>query len=195
MPHLHRRLVDAAHRQRSTVGTPPEPAVAAHLLGGDEVGAAPTDRVGGTGVTGERPARTRPVGHPQLAPAHVRDLPAERVGSGVEHRPVDREVFDVAVAEIAREQIAAEREHRQRDVAVGGIRGDAAGAFSEALATRPLFGGQFDVVGGDPTDQLDGIGDQRLPTGGDVGDPQAVDRIVTGPAARRTRLGRRPVTP
>ena len=60
------RLVDAARRDRGAVGAPPVAAEAAHLLGGDEVGAAPRHRSLRVASSGPSPAsgRDRPSSSP-----------------------------------------------------------------------------------------------------------------------------------
>ncbi len=74
VPALHRRGVDPAHGQRAAVGRPPVATHAVHLLGGDEVGAAPRDRLGLVVVTtGEHAPPPVELGDAQQPAADVGD--------------------------------------------------------------------------------------------------------------------------
>ena len=89
-PFRHRCLVDAAGHDRFPVGAPPVAPVPAHLLGGDEVRAAPRHRrsVVGT-VAGEYPRRAVQLAEAQRRTAHVGEA-ARRRDRAVDRTPAPR---------------------------------------------------------------------------------------------------------
>ena len=83
VPALHGRRVDAGDGEGRAVGAPPEAAVAVHLLGGDEVGAAPRDRLGLVGIAaGEEAPAPVELADAQQAAADVGDARASGSGRG-----------------------------------------------------------------------------------------------------------------
>ncbi len=186
VPALYRGGVDSTDRDRVAVGTPPVAAEAVHLLGGDEVGAAPRDRVGFVEVAaGEHPPTAVELADAQEPPAHVGDAARRGIGARVEHRSGDVEWSSGARDQAGHEQPAGEREGDDRSGRVGGVGRDAGRALAGALTPGPLLGGEVLVrrwvVAGE---QIVGIGDESLLPGVGVGDPEAVDRVVAGAAAQ-----------
>ena len=91
VPPLHRALVDPGGEDRVAAGGPPVAAVAAHLLGGHELGHAPRD----VRLLGRREgARARPVGahDVQAAVGRVGDPAAGRVGARIDDRADRRQL-------------------------------------------------------------------------------------------------------
>ena len=147
VPALHRRRVDPGDGEGGAVGAPPVAAVAVHLLGGDEVGGAPRDRLGLVGLAaGEEAPATVELADAQQAAADVGDPLRQRVGSGIEHRAGDGQLAGRAADQPADEQPPADGERRDRDVGVGGEGRDAAGRLAGPLAPGPLLGRQVLVV-------------------------------------------------
>ena len=182
VPALHGRRVDTTDRQRGAVGAPPVAAEAVHLLGGDEVGAAPRDRLRLVVVAaGEDSPAPVELGDAEQPTAHVGDALGERVGPGIEHRAGDGELACRAGDEPADEQPPADGEGGDGDVAVGGEGGDATGRLPRPLAAGALLGREVVVA---PGEEQVGIGDQALLTGRGVDHPQAVDRVGAATAAQ-----------
>ncbi len=129
-------------RRRScvAVGAPPVAAVATHLLGGDEVGAAPRHRVRfGPVVAGERPRRAVELADSQTS-SRCTYATRRAVGSGRGSKTGPSTVSSRASAgeQPPDEQPSAERERDHGDVGVGRVRGDPASALAGALAPGPL---------------------------------------------------------
>ncbi len=182
MPSLHGRRVDTSDRQRGAVGAPPVAAKAVHLLGGDEVGAAPRDRLRLVVLAaGEDSPAPVELGDAEQPPADVGDALGERVGTGIEDRAGDGELACRAGDEPADEQPSADGEGGDRGVAVGGEGGDAAARLPRPLAAGLFLGRQVVVA---PAEECVGIGDEALVAGGGVDHPQAVDRVGATAAAQ-----------
>ncbi len=93
VPALDGPGVDASDGEALAVGTPPVPAEAVHLLGGDEVGAAPRDRFGLVGLAaGEHPPAPVELADAEQPAADVGDAAGGRVGPGIEHGAGDGEL-------------------------------------------------------------------------------------------------------
>ncbi len=187
VPDLHRFDVDAAHGQGGAVGRPPEPAMSAHLLGGDEVGTAPGHGVGVARLGHQAASVALQVRHPQLAAPNEGDLTVVRRGARcrprIEDRPVDRNMSRPGGVEVGGEQLAGERERGERRIFRQCVRCDTAGAFAHSFTPRPFLGRQVGIVAGHGRQQRNRIGDQRFVAGRGVGPPQAIDRVGAGPAA------------
>jgi hypothetical protein len=161
-----------------------------HLLGGDEIGAAPRHR-GCLVVTSEHPRRAVEFADAERRAAHVCDPPGGGIRPGVEHRPVDPELARGTGHETADEQASTERECDHGGGAIGGVGRDAARSLAQAFATRPFFRREFVVVGSQAVgvcvaggEQYPWVGDQTLVARADVEHPQGVHRIVAGRAAQ-----------
>jgi hypothetical protein len=188
MCHTGTRHVDAARGDRRPVRTPPVAALPVHLLGGDEVGAAPRDRVRITRLGDDRARRAVELGHAQLAAAHVRDATAERVGPRIEHRARHRDLACAPGHEPGAEQAAGERERSDRHGLVGRERRDAARP-SRARSRRARSSG-WQVVGQRPASSSTGSttrSSRPMPT-------SATQRQFTGsePPRLRANTTRRP---
>lgn len=132
-------------------------------------------------VAGQLPAAAIELGDAQRASADVGDASGHRVGAGVEDGAVDDQLARLARQQPCHEQVPAERERSDRAGGIGGVGGDAAGAFSHSFASQPLLDRKVLVVGS--IQQVQGVGDQPLLARGDVEHPQAVHRVVAGAAA------------
>ena len=82
----------------------------------------------------------------------------------------------------ADEQSSGEGEGDERSVVVDGVAGDPAGRFAHAFAAGELVGRE--VGGGVVGQELGGIGEEALLTGGGVDRPEAVDRVLAAAAAQ-----------
>ena len=194
VPALHRRGVDAGDGQGGAVGAPPVAAEAVHLLGGDEVGAAPRDRFPLVVLAaGQDPPRAVELADAQQAPADVGDALGQRIGTRVEDRPGHRQLARLARHQPADEQPPGDGEGGDPAVAIGGEGGDAAGALAGPLPAGLLLGRQLLVVAAAEQDL--GVADEVLVAGRRVDDPQAVDRRRCRPGCAGTRCARRPVRP
>ena len=182
VPALHRRRVDTGDGEGGAVGAPPVAAVAAHLLGGDEVGRAPRHRLRLVGVTaGQQAPATVELADAQEAPVDVRHPLRQRIGPGIEHRAGHGQLAGRAADQAADEQPPADGERRDGDGGVRGEGGDPARRLADPLAACPFLGRQGLVVA--PAEDL-GVGDEALLAGGGVDDPEAVDRVGAAAAAQ-----------
>ena len=173
-PERHGAFVHAARRDPLSVRRPPEPATATDLLGGDELGGAPSDAL----LAGELPALPIELGDPEAVPAHVGDAPGTggRLRPRVEHRPGDGELARRCAHQPGHEQPAVQRECGDRDVAIGGVPDDAAGALPSAFAPGALLRREVALAG--LRQQHPRVGDEPFLAGVGVEHPQAVDRIA-----------------
>ena len=93
----------------------------AHLLGGDEVGAAPRDRLGLVVVAaGEHAPATVELADAQQAPADVGDASAGGSGRGSNTGPATGSSRAVARSQAADEQPPGEGERGDRAAGIGG---------------------------------------------------------------------------
>ena len=179
VPTLDGRHIDAAGRDRRTIGAPPVPAIAMQFLAGDVVGRSP--RHLGVLVAGQFPAAAVQLGDSQRAAADVGQPARCGVGAGIEDGPVDHQFAGDTTDQAGDEQPPGEWKRHDGDGTVGRERGDPGGRLAHSFAPRALFCGQ--VIGIELCQQRHRVGDQPLLAAGDVEHVQAVDRIVTGPAA------------
>ena len=179
-PPADRRRVDAGHGEALAVRGPPVAAAAAHLLGGDELGANPT----------RRPDRRRsPATRRRLTPSSSRD--AQRTAADVGDAPGR---WDRAAGSKTGPGTASSRGRRPTaarptnsrparakaattHVGVGGVGDDDHRRASRARSRRARSSGGRSCSPS-PASRALGIGDEALVAGGDVEHPEAVDRIV-----------------
>ena len=183
VPALDRRGVDAGDGQAGAVGAPPVAAEAAHLLGGDEVGAAPRDRLGLVVLAAgqDAPAAVE-LADAQQPAADVGDALGERIGTGVEHRAGDGQL-----AGLARHSPPT----NSRPAMAKAVTVTAASvakavmppAPSRARSRRARSSGGSSSSSRPPSRRL-GVGDEALVAGRRVDDPQAVDRVGAAAAAQ-----------
>ncbi len=187
VPTLHGGVVDPGDGQGCSVGMPPEAAEAAHLLGGEEVGAAPRHRLRLVVVTaGQHPPAPVELADAQQPTADVGQAPGDGVRPGVEHRPRHRQLAGTRRDQAGDEQPPGEGEGGDRRLGVGGERRDASGRLTCPFAAGPLLGRQLVVerTVSAAGEEDRGIGDQALLAGRRVHDPQAVDGIGAAAAAQ-----------
>ena len=195
VPALDRRDVDAAGGDRVAVRAPPVAAEAAHLLGGDEVGAAPRD----VGIVGASPASTQlaavELADAQRAPADVGDAARRRVGPRIEHRPVDIEQLAGRAGEQSGRRTAGRRAAKATAAVLASV---ANAVMPPARLAGPLAPGPLLAAAGRRrTDRRRraarrGSATSRSSPVSTSSDPQAVDGIVAGPRCAGTRrAGRR----
>src|SRR5450432_2804085 len=108
-----------------------------HLLGGDELRAAPAD-ASILGLAGELPARSVELADAQRAPGDVREACRCRIWTWVEDRSEHRQLASGPAHQAGDEEPPAERECGHGHGPIGRVRDDAACAL-----TRPLAAGLF----------------------------------------------------
>ncbi len=186
VPAEHGGVVDAGRRERGTVGSPPEPAVAVHLLRGDEVGEPPGDVLG----VGRRERRRLPRPervHVQRPTAHEGDAGSRRVRARVDDGALHRQGGrGRARGEPDGERPPGEHEGGGGDVAVGRVLHDAAGLLADPLPAGLLLGREVLLARDVEGERVD---EQVLLAGRDVEHPQAGHRVVPATAAQEDDPG------
>ena len=142
VPHLHVGDVDAAGRDRGSIRAPPVAALALHLLGGDEVGAAPRDGGGLLGFGGQHAWRRVDSRDAQHGARDERHRCSEWVRAWIEHRPGDLELARHSRHEIGEEQAPGKGEGGDGDRGIGGERSHAASTLTCTFPPSPLLGRQ-----------------------------------------------------
>ena len=184
-PAAHRRVVDPGDGELRAVGRPPVPAVAVHLLGGDELREPPAHpgavAVPGTGQDVGRAGRA--LVDVQRAGADERDAGARRVGPRVDHGPVHRQRLRARAGhQVDGERPARHHEDRQAGRGVEGVLDDPAGLLADPLAARALLRRQVLLAGDVEVARVD---EQVLLPGRDVEQPQAGHGVVARTAAQQ----------